>query len=130
MDEKTLKDLLADKSARHYAAAGAAAVAFGELVSVLMKKANKTQADIARELGVEPSTVSRRLSGDVDPRLSSVAELLSVLGVSLDEEFTRLAKGRAAPSLAASRVVPFAIPTPKKRTPNEPPQVTMRTQVN
>ena len=47
-----------------------------------MYQAGTTQADLARETGLNKSTLSRYLSGAVEPKQIAVAKLASVLNVS------------------------------------------------
>lgn len=47
-----------------------------------MKDANKKQIDLARETGLHHSTVSRYLSGAVEPRQSAMHKLAVLLNVS------------------------------------------------
>jgi transcriptional regulator with XRE-family HTH domain len=47
-----------------------------------MYAANKTPADLARETGLNKSTLSRYLSGAVEPKQIAVAKLASSLNVS------------------------------------------------
>jgi repressor LexA len=47
-----------------------------------MHQVNKTPADVARETGLNKSTLSRYLSGAVEPKQNAVAKLASSLNVS------------------------------------------------
>jgi transcriptional regulator with XRE-family HTH domain len=47
-----------------------------------MHEANKTPADLARATGLNKSTISRYLSGAVEPKQMAVAKLASSLNVS------------------------------------------------
>lgn len=47
-----------------------------------MADANKKQIDIARETGISHSTISRYLSGAVEPRQEAIIKLATVLNVS------------------------------------------------
>ena len=47
-----------------------------------MHQVNKTPADVARETGLNKSTLSRYLSGAVEPKQNAVARLASSLNVS------------------------------------------------
>lgn len=91
MDDDRIRKLASDPAVRASFAAGQAAVAFGELVGALMRANGVTQAELARRLGVDHVTLRRRLSGDVDPRLSSMAEILRALECPLDRVFSGIA---------------------------------------
>lgn len=47
-----------------------------------MRDANKTQADLVRETGLNKGTISRYLSGAVEPRHEAVHKLAKALSVS------------------------------------------------
>ena len=47
-----------------------------------MYAAGKTPADLARDTGLNKSTLSRYLSGAIEPKQHAIAKLASVLGVS------------------------------------------------
>lgn len=47
-----------------------------------MQAANKKQADLVRETGLNRGTISRYLSGDVEPRQNATHKLAIALGVS------------------------------------------------
>ena len=47
-----------------------------------MYAADKTPADLARETGLNKSTLSRYLSGAIEPKQNAIAKLSSSLGVS------------------------------------------------
>lgn len=47
-----------------------------------MSKANKTQADLVKETGLNKSTISRYLSGFCEPKQNAVAKLALSLNVS------------------------------------------------
>ena len=47
-----------------------------------MKLAGKKQIDLAQETGLSHSTISRYLSGNVEPRQDAATKLAAVLGVS------------------------------------------------
>ena len=47
-----------------------------------MKEANKIQSDLARETGLSKGTISRYLSGEVEPRQDAAYKLALALGVS------------------------------------------------
>lgn len=53
-----------------------------ERLKEAMRDAGKKQIDLARETGLSHSTVSRYLSGAVEPRQDATHKLASVLGVS------------------------------------------------
>ena len=45
----------------------------------------KRKADIARELGVDPSTISQYLSGRAQPTLANLSRLCKIMGCSADD---------------------------------------------
>ena len=47
-----------------------------------MKETNKIQSDLARETGLSKGTISRYLSGEVEPRQDAAYKLALALGVS------------------------------------------------
>lgn len=47
-----------------------------------MRDANKKQIDLAKETGLSHSTISRYLSGQVEPRQEAIIKLATVLNVS------------------------------------------------
>ena len=47
-----------------------------------MQAAGKKQADLVRETGLNRGTISRYLSGEVEPRMDAAHKLASALGVS------------------------------------------------
>ena len=53
-----------------------------ERLKEAMRDAGKKQIDLARETGLSHSTISRYLSGAVEPRQDATHKLASVLGVS------------------------------------------------
>lgn len=53
-----------------------------ERLKEAMKDAGKKQIDLARETGISHSTISRYLSGAVEPRQDATHKLAAVLGVS------------------------------------------------
>ena len=50
-----------------------------------IKNSGKTQAEIARAIGVAPPTVSQYCSGRSQPTLASLSRLCSFIGVSSDD---------------------------------------------
>lgn len=53
-----------------------------ERLKEAMRDAGKKQIDVARETGLSHSTISRYLSGAVEPRQDATHKLATVLGVS------------------------------------------------
>lgn len=62
-----------------------------------LDRAGKSQADLARYLGLPPSAISRMLSGARQMKLLEVAQVAAFLGVSQDELVRRAGDGSAAP---------------------------------
>lgn len=45
----------------------------------------KRKSDLARELGVDPSTISQYLSGRAQPTLANLSRLCNIMGCSSDD---------------------------------------------
>ena len=67
----------------------------GELISYALKEQGKSQAELARELGVSPSRVSDFVNDKSEPSLSQAGRICQLLGLSAE-----LVLGCATPALA------------------------------
>lgn len=62
-----------------------------------LERAGRTQADLARHLGLLPSAVSRMLRGERQMKLLEAVQVAQFLGVSQDEVLRRAGQAGAAP---------------------------------
>ncbi|WP_297170065.1 helix-turn-helix domain-containing protein [uncultured Porphyromonas sp.] len=67
----------------------------GELISYALKEQGKSQAELARELGISPSRVSDFVNDKSEPSLSLAGRICQVLGLSAE-----LVLGCATPAYA------------------------------
>lgn len=67
----------------------------GELISYALKEQGKSQAELARELGISPSRVSDFVNDKSEPSLSLAGRICQVLGLS-----AKLVLGCATPAYA------------------------------
>jgi len=57
---------------------------FAEKVKTLMKQQNMSQAQIAKLIGIDNSTVCRYLGGSRIPNISVLKKMADVLGTTID----------------------------------------------
>jgi phage repressor protein C with HTH and peptisase S24 domain len=68
-----------------------------------LERAGKTQADLARELGMLPSAVSRMLRGERGMKALEAVQVAQALGVAPDEVLRRAGEPSVAPAEPARR---------------------------
>lgn len=85
-----------------------------DLVVARRVAARLSQAELARLAGTTQATVSQVENGIANPRASTVAKLLSVLGLNGGAAVNALVRSTASPSAAAKRA---ATPSSRPRRP-------------
>ena len=87
-----MSDVVASYEEEHYPLE---TLTLGELISYALKEQGKSQAELARELGVSPSRVSDFVNDKSEPSLSLAGRICQVLGLSAE-----LVLGCATPAYA------------------------------
>ena len=87
-----MSDVVASYEEEHYPLES---LTLGELISYALKEQGKSQAELARELGVSPSRVSDFVNDKSEPSLSLTGRICQVLGLSAE-----LVLGCATPAYA------------------------------
>ncbi|MDD6928271.1 MAG: helix-turn-helix domain-containing protein [Bacteroidales bacterium] len=87
-----MSDVVASYEEEHYPLE---TLTLGELISYALKEQGKSQAELARELGVSPSRVSDFVNDKSKPSLSLAGRICQVLGLSAE-----LVLGCATPAYA------------------------------
>ena len=87
-----MSDVVASYEEEHYPLD---TLTLGELISYALKEQGKSQAELARELGVSPSRVSDFINDKSEPSLSQAGRICQLLGLSAD-----LVLGCATPAFA------------------------------
>lgn len=87
-----MSDVVASYEEEHYPLES---LTLGELISYALKEQGKSQAELARELGVSPSRVSDFVNDKSEPSLSLAGRICQVLGLSAE-----LVLGCATPAYA------------------------------
>ncbi len=87
-----MSDVVASYEEEHYPLD---TLTLGELISYALKEQGKSQAELARELGVSPSRVSDFVNDKSEPSLSQAGRICQLLGLSAE-----LVLGCATPALA------------------------------
>ncbi|MDY3111746.1 MAG: helix-turn-helix domain-containing protein [Porphyromonas sp.] len=87
-----MSDVVASYEEEHYPLE---TLTLGELISYALKEQGKSQAELARELGVSPSRVSDFVNDKSNPSLSLAGRICQVLGLSAE-----LVLGCATPAYA------------------------------
>lgn len=87
-----MSDVVASYEEEHYPLD---TLTLGELISYALKEQGKSQAELARELGVSPSRVSDFVDDKSEPSLSQAGRICQLLGLSAE-----LVLGCATPALA------------------------------
>ena len=87
-----MSDVVAAYEEEHYPLES---LTLGELISYALKEQGKSQAELARELGVSPSRVSDFVNDKSEPSLSLAGRICQVLGLSAE-----LVLGCATPAYA------------------------------
>ena len=87
-----MSDVVASYEEEHYPLES---LTLGELISYALKEQGKSQAELARELGVSPSRVSDFVNDKSEPSLSQAGRICQLLGLSAE-----LVLGCATPALA------------------------------
>lgn len=52
-----------------------------ENINILIKKAGKTQDDVANELGIKQNTLSEKISQDVNIKYKLISDIADILGI-------------------------------------------------
>ena len=76
-----MSDVVASYEEEHYPLES---LTLGELISYALKEQGKSQAELARELGVSPSRVSDFVNDKSEPSLSLTGRICQVLGLSAE----------------------------------------------
>ena len=87
-----MSDVVASYEEEHYPLD---TLTLGELISYALKEQGKSQAELARELGVSPSRVSDFVNDKSEPSLSQAGRICQLLGLSAE-----LVLGCATPAFA------------------------------
>lgn len=87
-----MSDVVASYEEEHYPLD---TLTLGELISYALKEQGKSQAELARELGVSPSRVSDFVNDKSEPSLSLAGRICQALGLSAE-----LVLGCATPTYA------------------------------
>lgn len=58
---------------------------FGEKLYITLREKEISQGKMAKDLGVSQATISKYVSGKVNPRMDYVKRIAKYLGVSLEE---------------------------------------------
>lgn len=87
-----MSDVVASYEEEHYPLES---LTLGELISYALKEQGKSQAELARELGVSPSRVSDFVNDKSEPSLSLAGRICQALGLSAE-----LVLGCATPTYA------------------------------
>ena len=87
-----MSDVVASYEEEHYPLD---TLTLGELISYALKEQGKSQAELARELGVSPSRVSDFVNDKSEPSLSQSGRICQLLGLSAE-----LVLGCATPAFA------------------------------
>lgn len=87
-----MSDVVASYEEEHYPLD---TLTLGELISYALKEQGKSQAELARELGVSPSRVSDFVKDKSEPSLSQAGRICQLLGLSAE-----LVLGCATPAFA------------------------------
>ena len=87
-----MSDVVASYEEEHYPLE---TLTLGELISYALKEQGKSQAELARELGISPSRVSDFVNDKSEPSLSLAGRICQVLGLSAE-----LVLGCATPAYA------------------------------
>ena len=87
-----MSDVVASYEEEHYPLES---LTLGELISYALKEQDKSQAELARELGISPSRVSDFVNDKSEPSLSLAGRICQVLGLSAE-----LVLGCATPAYA------------------------------
>ena len=76
-----MSDVVASYEEEHYPLES---LTLGELISYALKEQGKSQAELARELGISPSRVSDFVNDKSEPSLSLTRRICQVLGLSAE----------------------------------------------
>lgn len=76
-----MSDVVASYEEEHYPLD---TLTLGELISYALKEQGKSQAELARELGVSPSRVSDFVNDKSEPSLSQAGRICQLLGLSAE----------------------------------------------
>ena len=76
-----MSDVVATYEEEHYPLD---TLTLGELISYALKEQGKSQAELARELGISPSRVSDFVNDKSEPSLSLAGRICQVLGLSAE----------------------------------------------
>ena len=87
-----MSDVVASYEEEHYPLES---LTLGELISYALKEQDKSQAELARELGISPSRASDFVNDKSEPSLSLAGRICQVLGLSAE-----LVLGCATPAYA------------------------------
>lgn len=87
-----MSDVVASYEEEHYPLES---LTLGELISYALKEQGKSQAELARELGISPSRVSDFVNDKSEPSLSLAGRFCQALGLSAE-----LVLGCATPTYA------------------------------
>ena len=87
-----MSDVVASYEEEHYPLES---LTLGELISYALKEQDKSQAELARELGISPSRVSDFVNDKSEPSLSLAGRICQALGLSAE-----LVLGCATPTYA------------------------------
>lgn len=87
-----MSDVVASYEEEHYPLES---LTLGELISYALKEQGKSQAELARELGISPSRVSDFVNDKSEPSLSLAGHICQALGLSAE-----LVLGCATPTYA------------------------------
>ena len=87
-----MSDVVASYEEEHYPLD---TLTLGELISYALKEQGKSQAELARELGISPSRVSDFVNDKSEPSLSQAGRICQLLGLSAE-----LVLGCATPTFA------------------------------
>lgn len=87
-----MSDVVASYEEEHYPLES---LTLGELISYALKEQGKSQAELARELGISPSRVSDFVNDKSEPSLSLAGRICQALGLSAE-----LVLGCATPTYA------------------------------
>ena len=87
-----MSDVVASYEEEHYPLES---LTLGELISYALKEQGKSQAELARELGISPSRVSDFVNDMSEPSLSLAGRICQALGLSAE-----LVLGCATPTYA------------------------------
>jgi phage repressor protein C with HTH and peptisase S24 domain len=85
-----------------------------------LNRAGRTQADLARYLGLPPSAISRMVSGGRQMKLQEAVQTAAFLGVPQDEVLRRAGDAPSAPPLDTP---PARRGRPPRQSPSQPPML-------